>query len=86
MRRISEFLGIVISMVYRDWAPPHFHAIYGQYEAIVSIDPIRVVRGQLPRRVQALVFEWAAMYQPELRRNWELAQAKQPMQCIPPLE
>lgn len=63
MPRLSEFYGIVISMFYRDHAPPHFHAVYAEYEAIVGIDPIRVLEGQLPRRVQSMVFEWAAMHQ-----------------------
>jgi len=86
MPRISEFFGITIAMFYRDHAPPHFHAFYGQYEALVGVDPIRLVRGRLPRRVQSLVFEWAAMYQTELRSNWELARAHQPLQGTPPLD
>jgi hypothetical protein len=35
--RISEFLGIVISMYYNDHAPPHFHARYAEHEAQVEI-------------------------------------------------
>jgi len=86
MPRISEFFGIVISMLYKDHAPPHFHAAYAQYEATIGIDPIRVLAGQLPRRVQSLVFEWAAMYQAELRQSWELTRAHKPLQRIPPLD
>jgi len=86
MPRISEFFGIVISMFYKDHAPPHFHAAYAQYEATIGIDPIRVLKGQLPRRVLSLVIEWAAMYQAELRQDWELARAQQPLQRIPPLD
>jgi len=86
MPRISEFFGIVISMFYKEHAPPHFHAIYGQSEAMIGIDPIQVIKGELPRRVQSLVFEWAAMVQPELRMNWELAEAKEPLKHISPLE
>ena len=37
MPRISEFYGIVIYMYYSDHAPPHFHAIYGQFEAEILI-------------------------------------------------
>jgi len=29
---LSRFLGIVIAMFYRDHAPPHFHATYGEFE------------------------------------------------------
>ncbi len=86
MPRLSEFYGIVISMFYRDHAPPHFHAVYAEHEAIVGIDPIRVLEGQLPRRVQSMVFEWAAMHQEELRENWDLARTGQPLRRIPPLD
>lgn len=61
-------------MFYKEHAPPHFHATYGQFEATVTIDPIQINKGKLPPRVRSLVFEWAAMYQQELRENWELAQ------------
>lgn len=57
MPRISEFYGIVISMFYKDHVPPHFHAIYAEHEAIIGIDPIRVLEGHLPRRALSLVFE-----------------------------
>lgn len=86
MPRISEFFGIVISMFYKEHMPPHFHAAYAEYEATIGIDPIRVLQGRLPRRVQSLVFEWAAMYQAELRQDWELTRAQLPLQRIPPLD
>ncbi|MEE9616171.1 MAG: DUF4160 domain-containing protein [Anaerolineae bacterium] len=66
MPRISEFFGIAIYLYYKDHAPLHFHAIYAQYDAAVGIDPIEILKGNLPRRAQSLVFEWAAKYQDEL--------------------
>jgi len=86
MPRISEFFGIAIYLYYKEHAPPHFHAVYAQYDAAIGIDPIEILKGSLPRRAQSLVFEWAAKYQDELRANWELARAGQPLQRIPPLE
>ena len=86
MPRISEFFGIVISMFYKEHAPPHFHAAYGQFEATVTVDPIQIYRGKLPPRVRSLVFEWAATYQQELRENWGLARKGKPLKKIPPLE
>jgi hypothetical protein len=86
MPRISEFFGIAIYMYYKEHAPPHFHAIYVQYDAAIGIEPVEVLEGNLPRRVRSLVFEWADMYQEELRGNWELARAAEPLRRIPPLE
>jgi hypothetical protein len=86
MPRISEFFGIAIYMYYTEHGVPHFHAIYGQYDAPIGIDPITVMEGKLPRRVQSLVFEWAEMYQAELLENWELAKRGYPLKKLPPLE
>jgi hypothetical protein len=36
MPRIAKFYGIAIYMYFRDHAPPHFHAIYGRYDAEVE--------------------------------------------------
>jgi len=41
-------------LYYKDHAPPHFHAIYAQYDAAVGIDPMEILRGSLPRRAQYL--------------------------------
>ncbi len=86
MPRISDFLGIAIYMYFSEHGIAHFHAIYGQYEAVIGINPITILDGKLPRRVQSLVFEWAAIYQSELQENWELARAGEPILGIPPLE
>lgn len=38
MPTISEFFGIIIRMYYDDHNPPHFHAYYGDYQALIRID------------------------------------------------
>jgi hypothetical protein len=73
-------------MYYRDHAPPHFHAIYGDNEAIVDIATAEVREGKLPRRARSLVTEWAVVRREELLRNWELARTAQPLNDIDPLE
>jgi len=50
---ISRFLGIIIAMYYNDHAPPHFHARYGDFEAVIAIDTGEVVEGRLPPRFWA---------------------------------
>jgi hypothetical protein len=86
MPRLSAFYGIAIYMYYRDHAPPHFHAIYGEYDAEVEIATAQVMQGELPRRARSLVTEWAALHRDELRDNWELARAGQPLNAIDPLD
>ena len=56
MPEICRFLGIIIRMYYRDHAPPHFHAEYGEFEITVEIDT-GIVSGQFPRRALKAVLE-----------------------------
>lgn len=54
MPTISTFFGILIQMYFRDHAPPHFHAIYGEDEATIDIRTLEITRGRLPRRALGL--------------------------------
>ena len=85
MPEISRFLGIVIRMHYRDHAPPHFHAEYGEYEISVQIES-GIVEGKFPRRALSAVLEWHQLHRQGLGRNWELAREERPLNSIEPLE
>ncbi len=85
MPEISRFLGIVIRMYYRDHAPPHFHAEYGEHEITVEIES-GVVNGRFPRRALTAVLEWYELHRDELLDDWQLARQKQPLHRIDPLE
>jgi hypothetical protein len=85
MPEISRFLGIVIAMFWRDHAPPHFHAFYGDYEIVVEIES-GIVSGRFPKRALRFVLEWADAHRDELIADWQLALAQKPLMPIPPLE
>ena len=70
MPRISSFFGIVIYMYFKDHNPPHFHAVYGDFSAEISIKDFALIEGKLPPRAMSLVIEWAAQHQNELLENW----------------
>lgn len=86
MPEISRFYGIIVRMYYREHNPPHFHAEYGSDDVVIEIRPIRVYSGTLPRRAFSFVFEWAALHQEELMRNWDLMRDWQAPEKIEPLE
>lgn len=86
MPEISRFFGIVIRMYVNDHYPSHFHAVYGEFEALINIETLAIYQGDLPRRVLALVLEWAALHRDELRQDWDLARKGQPLQPVAPLE
>ena len=85
MPELSRFFGIIIRMQFGDHLPPHFHAVYGEFEAQVAIADPRVHAGMLPPRALGLVMEWAAIHRDELRADWELAVARQELYPIEPL-
>lgn len=86
MPEISRFFGIVIAMYYADHEPAHFHVRHAEQRAVVAIDDLRVLAGQLSPRALGLVVEWAAVHRRELRENWALAAAQMPLKPIAPLE
>jgi len=86
MPEISRFYGLVITMHYNDHNPPHFHVRYGEHKALVTIQLLTVIQGELRSRALDLVVEWATLHQNELMQNWELARQEQTLQSIDPLE
>lgn len=86
MPQVSRFFGIIIYMYFNDHSPPHFHAEYGEHEAVYTIKTLEILRGKLPRRAHGMVVEWATFHRDELRKNWELARQMQSLNRIDPLE
>jgi hypothetical protein len=84
MPTISRFYGILIQMYFGDHVPPHFHALYAEFEALIDIQTFAVVGGALPARAMALVLEWAQQHREELRKDWELCvQNQAPTKILP---
>ena len=73
-------------MYYNDHDPPHFHARYGSQKAKFNIAQAEMIDGGLGPRALRLVVEWAQLHKDELCREWELAQARQPLFQIEPLD
>jgi len=85
MPRISFFLGIAIYIYYKEHAPPHFHAEYGDFEVTIEIES-GIVSGRFPRRALNIVLEWSMLHKEELLKDWDLASMKLPLNQIDPLE
>ena len=85
MPEISRFYGIIIKMFYEDHLPPHFHAEYGEFEALINIHTLGIFAGELPHRALGLVMEWASMHRNELIQLWNKAKLYEPLEKIDPL-
>jgi hypothetical protein len=83
---LSEFYGIAIYMYFSDHNPPHFHAIYGEHEALIAIEDGAVIDGGLPRTAARLVEQWRTERLVELRTSWDRAQVPAALGAIEPLQ
>jgi Domain of unknown function (DUF4160) len=86
MPTISWFFGIAIRMYFRDHPPPHFQAVYNEFEANVSIETGKVIEGRLPKVAASIVEEWALARRDQLRENWRRARAGEPLERISGLD
>ena len=81
MPEVTRFYGIVVKFFFGDHPPPHFHVVYGEYNALFNIETVEMIEGDLPNRASKMVVEWATRYQTELLEIWQTQQFNK----LPPL-
>ena len=84
MPEISRFYGILIKMFFNEHNPPHFHAEYGEFKAIITIDK-GIVEGKMPKIALKLIFDWLDLHRDELMENWRNIEKKKALNKIEPL-
>ncbi len=83
MPEITRFYGIVIKIFFtREHNPPHFHAVYGEYNAEISIETGEMMEGDLPQRAQDMIKDWWKLHQKEIMEMWNT----KTLQKLPPLK
>ena len=82
---VSNFYGIIIYFFFNEHNPPHFHAKYNEFEALIDIKTLGVSKGKLPSKALSLIVEWASNHQEELMNNWELCRNDKTPNKIAPL-
>ncbi len=68
---IARFYGILIKMYFREHGVPHFHALYGEYNGVFDIEKLEMIEGDLPKRAQKMIKEWANRYRNDLLEMWK---------------
>lgn len=58
MPTIDRFDGIRINVYNGDHRPPHVHALYNEFEALLCIETLEVYAGDLPTKQMKKVMEW----------------------------
>lgn len=83
MPEICRFYGIIIKIFFsNEHNPPHFHAVYGEYNGSFSILDLKMIEGDLPRKAQSLIIEWANKHKEEIINMWNTKTLKK----LPPLD
>ena len=83
MPEITRFYGVIIKIFFtREHNPPHFHALYGEHNAEISIETGNMIEGDLPRRAQIMVKEWWEIHKDEISEMWDAKTLKK----LPPLD
>jgi len=65
MPTIDNIKGIKICVYNGEHRPPHFHAIYNEFEILILIENGRIYAGELPERQLKFVTKWL-----EENRDW----------------
>jgi len=61
---------IKIDVYSREHPPPHFHAIYAEYEELIEIRKLNTYVGYLPKTQRNKVIKWAETKQDYLLKNF----------------
>jgi len=70
MPKVAMVDGIRIAFFFDEHPPPHFHAEYAEYQAMVDIETLRIVEGGLPRPQYRKLVAWAKTRKSELLKAW----------------
>ena len=64
-------------MYWNDHSPPHFHARYNNFSALIDIKTGKVIKGKFPSKQLKKVDKWRKINMSELKENWKRARKNQ---------
>ena len=82
---ISRFFGIIVYMFWKEHAPPHFHAKYGDDEIVIHIESGKI-NGFMSKRAIKMIQNWRKLHKKELLEDWKRTEEKEALSAIKPLE
>lgn len=71
MPTIVKFGNLKIQIFADDHNPPHFHVVTPDGEALVAIDTLEIIVGDIDRRSYEAAREWAARNTEVLASEWK---------------
>jgi hypothetical protein len=79
---IATFYGIIVQMYWREHGPPHLHAYYQGFEALIAIETGKVIGGALPPNALRIVAQWVLLRRAQLMDNWERGRRREAFQRV----
>jgi hypothetical protein len=76
MATVAIVDGVKIMLYANEHPPPHFHAKFAEFHAVIDVKELAIVRGSLPPSKSKAVIQWAAGRQEALRSAFVEAMAQ----------
>ena len=70
MGKLHQIGKLVIRVYANDHLPPHFHAIAPDFEALIEIETLTIMRGHLSPQMQRAVMSWATRNRALIAQEW----------------
>jgi hypothetical protein len=65
------FQGIKFYIYSNDHNPPHFHAIYAEYEIVIEIETLEIMEGEMPGNKSKAILKRAKLRQAEMLKEFQ---------------
>ena len=75
--------GMKILIYSNEHGVPHFHIIYAEHRAVITIDTLKVLEGDLPKTKLRTILDWASSRREQLLLQWTNAASGLPTTRIP---
>lgn len=79
MGKLHQIGRLIIRVYANDHLPPHFHAIAPDFEAVIAIETLTVLRGSLSRQARKSVMAWASTNRRVIAAEWNRVNPRFPI-------
>jgi hypothetical protein len=77
--KLHQIGKIIIRVYANDHLPPHFHATAPDFEALIEIETLRIIRGSLSRQAEKKVMAWATANRRTIAAEWNRINSRFPI-------
>lgn len=70
MGKLHQIGKVIIRVYANDHLPPHFHAIGPDFEALIEIETLAIMRGSLSRQAGKSIMAWARANRQTIAAEW----------------